>query len=211
MQNAIILICRDMTFNDFNNTDEYIIRKHPVTSGQSEFLYQYKSFESFVNQKFVYNYFEFKFTQKYKSYMEGYIETRQMNFDSITNFMSISPREKIFHKTSFNNTKEFYDRPTERIDSVCRIKPIHVKYLKEIKNILDKHKTKYTVILTPLYEQIKFNKRDTELLTSLFGKNLHDFSGKNIFTDNKQNYFESSHFRPVVGDSIFQIIVSNKK
>ena len=78
--------------------------------------------------------------------------------------------------------------------------------LKEIKRLLLKNKTKFKVVLSPLYEQTKFNPHDLQILKYVFGKNLYDFTGKNRFTDKITNYYESSHFRPSVGDSIMKII-----
>ncbi len=78
--------------------------------------------------------------------------------------------------------------------------------LKEIKRILKKNNTNYKVVLTPLYEQIKYNPTDLIFLKNLFGSNLYDFSGKNSYTENQTNYYESSHFKPVIGDSILAII-----
>jgi hypothetical protein len=100
----------------------------------------------------------------------------------------------------------FYERQAEKTDSVARIKEEHLFMLKEIKRILVKNKTNYKVIISPLYEQTKLNKHDINILTSIFGLNLYDYSGKNNFTENKLNYYETSHYIPSVGDSILQMI-----
>jgi hypothetical protein len=94
----------------------------------------------------------------------------------------------------------------EKTDSIQRINKKQIFMLKEVKHILEKNNTNYKVVLSPLYEQIKFNNSDLLLLENEFGNNLYDFSGKNSFTDVKTNYYETSHFRPNVGDSILKII-----
>jgi hypothetical protein len=45
-----------------------------------------------------------------------------------------------------------------------------------------------------------------QILKGLFGENLYDFSGKNAFTEDKYNFYESSHYRKKVGDGIMAII-----
>lgn len=62
-------------------------------------------------------------------------------------------------------------------------------------------------IINPLYSQEKFNPKDMEMIQNVFGRdNVYDFSGRNQFTTSKYNYYEESHFRPLVGDSIMSIV-----
>jgi hypothetical protein len=67
----------------------------------------------------------------------------------------------------------------------------------------------YKIILSPLFEQLKWHPNDFNLLKNLFGSNLVDYSGINYFTNNKLNYYESSHFRPIVGNEILQQMYAN--
>jgi hypothetical protein len=60
-----------------------------------------------------------------------------------------------------------------------------------------------------LFEQMNWNPKDLNFLKNLFGSNLYDYSGINEFTNNKLNYYESSHFRPVVGDKILNSIYNS--
>ena len=74
-----------------------------------------------------------------------------------------------------------------------------------------RNKKKYKIVLSPLYEQEKLSPDDFKLLKTLFGDNLYDFTGKNTFTDSKYNYYEQSHYRTTVGDSILSIIYHPKQ
>jgi hypothetical protein len=146
--------------------------------------------------------------------MFGYIEKKQTAYDSLTNEISVIDREAEI----IENPTEYYlqrralfdekrdEKRDERTDSTQQITKKQLFMLKEIRRILEKHKTNYTVVLSPLYEQIKFNTSDLSLLKNEFGNNLYDFSGKNAFTKDKKNYYETSHFRPNVGDDILKII-----
>ena len=100
----------------------------------------------------------------------------------------------------------FYERKGEQIDAVQRIDDKQFFMLKEVKRILDKNKTNYKVIISPLYDQVKFSPNDIGILKTLFSDNLYDFSGKNEFTESIINYYETSHFRPVVADSILHLV-----
>ncbi len=79
--------------------------------------------------------------------------------------------------------------------------------LVDLKQILDKHNTDYRVVISPLYNQIKFNSMDLIVLKSIFGNEfVYDFSGANEFTSDFQNYYEDSHYRPHVAREIMKII-----
>ena len=78
--------------------------------------------------------------------------------------------------------------------------------LKDILSILIEQKTKYKVVISPLYEQKKFSEADQKILQDLFGTHLYDFSGENSYTTSKHNYYETSHYRSFIADSIMQKI-----
>jgi hypothetical protein len=214
LKNAILVFCRDATFKTTENSTELLYTKHPVLSGQSEFAFQSTFFKAYISSPFIEYFYDYKFTGKYKTYMTGYIENRKISYDTITNELNILDQEKEItetpHEYYAKRKKIFYPRFGEQIDSVERIKKPNLLLLMDIKRILEKNNTNYKVILSPLYEQIKFNPKDLELLESLFTGHIYDFSGKNKFTDNVTNYYESAHFRPIVGDSILSNIYEDK-
>ena len=71
--------------------------------------------------------------------------------------------------------------------------------------ILQKHNVNYRIIISPLYEQIKLNPTDVNVLNELFGKNyVYDFSGKNELTEPVGNYYENSHYRSFIAAKLFQ-------
>ncbi|HEU4554910.1 MAG TPA: hypothetical protein VFS25_18820 [Chitinophaga sp.] len=79
-----------------------------------------------------------------------------------------------------------------------------------IKRIFDKHATNYYVIITPLYDQKKFNPADQQLLTRCFGPHLYDFSGINRFTADPDNYPDGKHFQPYISKLIMDSVISGK-
>lgn len=210
IKNALIILCRDATFNTSENHKEHLFIKDPATSGESKMVFQFAFLKAYFTPKFLVSFFGYQLFGEYKSYMDGYIEDRKITFDTVTNEINIRDQEMEITR----NPKKyyalraglFYERTHERTDSVQRINKGHQHMLNEIRRILDKHNTNYNIVLSPLYEQIKFHPKDLSFLTSLFGPHLFDFSGKNRFTENRFNYYETSHFRPHVGDSIFNIM-----
>lgn len=210
IKNALIILCRDVSFSNSENHKGHLFIKDPATSGESCLTFQLTFLKAYFSPKFLINFYSYKFLGSYKSFMSGYIENRKITFDTLTNEINIIDQEaEIIHQPTeyYAKRKElFYERIGEKTDSIQRINKKQIFMLKEVRRILDKNNTNYKIILSPLYEQIKFNPDDLSLLRDEFGNNLFDFSGKNYFTDNKINFYETNHFRPSVGDSILKII-----
>jgi hypothetical protein len=212
IDNALLIICRDHSFANDANHSGHLYIKHPITSGESNFDFHWLFYKAYLNPRFLFCFHIFTFTNNYKPYMDGCIDykNKKVRINSQTNEATNVYYEDELAKNedTYYAKREtmFYKRSGEKIDSVDRINKKHLFMLGEIKKILAKNKTNYKVVLTPLYEQVKFSKNDFKILKATFGTNLYDFTGKNKFTENKRNYYETSHFRPNVGDSIFKII-----
>ncbi len=213
IDNALIIICRDQTFSQGGdgNSRGHMFMKDPVTSHESSFEFQIASFKSYINPFFLFDFLYYKLTHQYKNFMWGNIEENAISYDKKTNaIQEVSNKETEINKNPIayyaNKKDEFYKRYGERTDSVQRIDAGGIYMFNEIARILKEHNTNYKVVLSPLYEQIKYSKPDINNLKSIFGSNLYDFSGKNSFTNSKYNYYESSHYRKTVGDSILNII-----
>ena len=211
IDNAIILLCRDASFLiDANPVDHHLFMKHPEISKESMLTFQFNFFTDYLRPKFLFAYYTYTFSKKYRFYMDGYIEKRKIIFDKVTNQMKILDQEyeiKENEKAYYRKRKAiFYTRYKEETDSVAKINNKHIFMLKEIKRILSKNRTNYKVIISPMYDQVKFNPIDLKILKIFFQNHLYDFSGKNSYNQSKTNFYESTHFRPIVGDSIYKIV-----
>lgn len=210
MKNVFILLCRDFSFSNEANHKGHLFIKDPKISGESNFNFQWEFYKVYLNPVFLYCFYSYKISGKYKPYMNGYINDKKIAIDSITNEINIIDREEDItqHPVQYylKRNDVFYQRTVEKTDSVHRINRKILFMLNEIKRILEKNNTNYKVVLSPLYEQIRYSTSDLQALKSLFNNNLFDFSGKNSFTEYKTNFYEQSHFRPNVADSIFKII-----
>jgi hypothetical protein len=210
MKNVLIILCRDVSFSHSENPEDHLTIKHPATSRESNMNFQFVFIKAFFNPDFLFRFLTYEIIGEYKPYMSGYIENRKITFDTITNETTIIDQEtEISQNPSEYYLKRenlFYERKGEQIDSVQRINDKKLSMLKEVKRILEENKTNYKVVISPLYEQVKFSKSDISILRALFGDHLFDFSGRNKFTESKTNYYEPSHFRPAVGDSILYMI-----
>jgi hypothetical protein len=117
----------------------------------------------------------------------------------------------------------------KRIDSLKRIGVLYkrlgsIKYkdkqiskdeyiiLLKIKKLLEKHNSRYYVVITPLYDQLKFESGDLKIIKNIFGSNcVYDFSGINLFTNNEYNYPDGLHFLPYISKIMADSIITSQK
>lgn len=84
------------------------------------------------------------------------------------------------------------------------------KMLEEMMQTFKKHHTDYKIVINPLFDQIKLNPRDLDILREIFGKeNVFDFSGTNEITVDCYNYYEDSHYRPHIARNILKRIYTS--
>ncbi len=210
IDNALIILCRDHACDSEGNNDEPNSIKDPTTSHESELKFQFTFLKAYLHPFFMLSYYYYKCTHQFKGFMADYINNKTISYDPVTNALIKKDREREITYNTYNyylaRKDMFYTRLKERTDSVQEITPKIAEMLKEIARIFKKHNTSYKVVLSPLYEQMKFSKNDMVILKSVFGNKLYDFTGKNSYTENKYNYYEIMHFRPNVGASIMNTI-----
>jgi hypothetical protein len=211
LDNVLILLCRDCSFQSAKNPTEHLFIHHPATTGESNIAYHMTFLKAYLTPDFLIRYYTYMLSGKYYQWMKDNIENRKIIYDTITNELNILDQEYAIT----NNPQKYYaereevfnDRNKEEsVDSIGRIDKEQVFMLEGIESILRKNKTRYKIVISPLYEQVKLNKQDWQVLQSVFKNNVYDFSGKNSFTESRFNYYEAAHYRPLVGDSIFSII-----
>lgn len=215
IDNALIILCRDVSFKTEGNSDGHLFIKHPLTSNEGKFTFYYTFFNAFISPKFLFNFIAYKAIGKYKPFMKGYIQQNKVRYDTVDNQIHRISEELEMKNTPdkyyAERSKLFYARVGEKSDPKPIISPRHIFMLKEIKRILDKQRSTYKIVISPLYEQVKFNSNDLHSLKGIFGDNLYDFSGKNYFTDSQRNFYENSHYRPTVGDSVLNMIYNGNE
>ncbi len=209
INNALIIVDEGLLAKTANS-EGHIFRKDPLVSGESEFFYQLCYFEDFWDAGFIYNQIKSSLT-KVKN--ENTVNT---DYWGVEEFVDSSNQLtlKIFEQQIAHNRDSFYNarleyflkRDTDSKTSPQGIGTAQLKLLKSIKDNLGTT-TNYRIVISPMYDQVKFNPRDLEILDSMFGKqNVFDFSGVNEITNDLHNYYEFSHYRPFIAARIMDSI-----
>jgi hypothetical protein len=210
IDNVLLILDRDGSFADSAAYCGHIYLKDPRTSGTNKIDFQLAFINAYLHPRFLFSFYTYTFTKSYEPFMENYISRVGINYNRINNEIDLSDLDKLIKDDPdkyYDQLKSvFYKRNAESVDNVSHIDAHYFTMLQNIKQILEKHHAAYKVILSPLYDQIKFNNSDFSILKQEFSTHLYDFSGKNLFTKTIYNYYEPRHFKPCVGDSILKFI-----
>jgi hypothetical protein len=219
IKNVLLVLDYETLIEDKNSTGHLFI-KDPVLTGQNRLSFQHEFLSAFFNYNFLFAYIDLLVSKRVKPYMQEhnlFINTdNEGNCNCVTNEITFAGYDSIIKNSPLlyytrNRVKIFYLRPTIQQISEPAILSNQVSMLNQIKDIFIKDKTSYKIVISPLYNQIKLNPKDLTILKQIFGaENVFDFSGKNKWTDDFHNYYENSHYRPNIADSVMKVIYSVK-
>lgn len=210
INNAIVLFDVDLSFLNKEIFSPPFYR-HPQIFDYPWYVFHLNYLKSYFSEDFFLPYLNYRYLKIGDTKAMNDMLHNGMEHDANRNIVILRGLdERIATDTSYyDNNMEFahrYDKP-----EVAQISDSIKQKLEEIHSIFQKHHTKYRIILDPVYSQAQYTSSDVDALRNIFGeKNVYNFTGKNKFTESKSNYYEHSHFRPFVGDSIMNIIYRDK-
>lgn len=211
IENVLIIFCRNACFKNKNYNDHLRI-KHPKISGESWIKFHLVFFKAYCNFKFLLGYHSYLITSKENSFTHGIVQNRGISVDYITNHITLFlwENELIEDSKKYYESRRdiFYEQKGERFEPDQKIEDNVMKMFVEIRDILERNHSNYKVILSPIYDQVRFSVKDKDNLREIYGDHLYDFTGKNFITENDTNWYETFHFRPFIADSIMNIIYS---
>lgn len=206
---ALVVLCRNMSFVRDDNFEAFLHIKDPVISGESRWDYQLIFFRAYINFHFLHAFYSAQL-RGYQPWMGDLLQAQPITFDTVTNDQyNLAQEQELKNNPGLYYARHravFYKRNGATTYPKVQITPRDSAMLRDIAHIFQKNHTEYKVVLSPLYEQVKFNPQDMAFLRSVFGNRLYDFTGANYFTNDIHHYYEDSHYRPFVGDSIMKII-----
>lgn len=216
IKNALLIVDQNLLQNTRNDRG-HLFTSAPEVSGDSKFKFYLTYIKSSLNPVFLMAYTDYSIFKTYREvYMGVFIRDakyphiyNEVNGDVWYGYDTHIAKDSIGYYQERIASGVFYKRDStiereERNSTVTQEEKI---FLNNIKNVFEKYKTNYKIIISPLYDQIPLEKAQLELLQSIFGEeNVFDFSGKNKLTEPITNFYEQSHFRPHVADSIMKII-----
>lgn len=216
LKSALILLDEGIMYMTTEEGDGHIFNKHPAISDRSALTFHLAFFKVYFQKIFFIKYIDYLITGKYKSYMKGFLEPRKVLYTQKTNDLILEDIEFMAanNPDSFYNAQAsvFYPRDTTREDTCLdMVQKNQIISIVKIREIFKKHNTDAVIVIPPNYNLTRIHPNLLHLFQIAFGKeNVYDYSGRNELSYNIRNFYETAHFRPLVGDSIMKTIYKDR-
>ena len=214
ISNALVIIDRTI-LNQVTSRSGHLFIPNPEISGDSKIDYYTTIFKAEMNPKFAAAYIDYSLFKTYRNYMGKFIikDKYKNTHDSISCDIWYGKDQEIkddsigYYRSLANNNILFKRPVSKKLN--LRVTPLELEQLLEIRKIFLKHKTKYKIVVAPVYDQIVLETDQLVTLQEIFGpENIFNYSGVNKYTESKGNYYEASHFKPTVSNDIMKEIYS---
>ncbi|MDC7997314.1 hypothetical protein POW22_04700 [Gilvibacter sediminis] len=212
IDNILLILDFDTLIQDQPKSGHLGVISPALVDNNNQFEFHKEFFTAFLNPKFLYAFMDYKITDEIKPYMRkgNLLDDRKRNYDPLTNEIRFEHYEELIEKGEYYTPERlavFYDRDSKQTYLKPSIKENQKRMLNEIAAIVEKQNTKLRIVISPAYDQKKFNPEDLAFLNETFGTDsVFDFSGINEITQDYRNYYESAHYRPHVAKQIMDSI-----
>lgn len=207
LKNVLLVIDHNLLSNYEQKTGYLFIAPPVLKDNRNIINFHMQHFYAFINPKFLVALADYNMFGKFRPYMKNLISDGHSTYLPQYNEFQKTLTEKEIAKGIYFKVFENVQKPGTYSPKELNIEEISC--FNDIKDIFDKHKTSYKIVISPLYDQIKLNRSVYQILCSIFGKeHIYDFSGVNKWNIDYHNYYEDSHYRPIVSAEIMDIIYS---
>ena len=188
----------------------HVTRKDPRVTGEWPFAFHLAFFKTYATNGFYLTYLRRRFTDERTADMAAVLESRRVHYDPLTNDLTLPDIEREIQTDSlgyYARNRRLPPRAARPAVAAAVIGPAQRAQLTAIEAILRRHRTRFHLVISPLYEQKALHPADVAALRRVFGAaQVHDFSGVNRYTRPVGNYYEQSHYRPAVGRQLLRAI-----
>lgn len=211
IKNAILMFDIPGSFGKQQLSHKALDMKHYIFTGGNRCTYNAYQFFNFVQKPSSW----IKSIKKRDSKEPYYADpiSNDWEANNRNDYMELPPQDSL-KNCSATTRNSFYTKINGKSSIEMNVSsPVISKsmesVLEEIKKILDKQQTKYTIILSPAicYTSSSVNPIDLQILERIFGKdNVYNYTGLNEFTTDINNFSDPGHFGRRVGFLIIQDI-----
>lgn len=214
----ILLIIDAASFEELENPTDHRYSQPPAISHEFAPVYYFRFFKASLNPTFIASNALHNFTSMHFGFMDQYIVKSPYNThgDNLTAdiwypYDEEIAKDSVAYYSRLDKANVFYKREHTGKMSPPLIANKQLVLLHKMAGIVARQKCNLQIIVSPMYSQVGINPADLETLRNIFGQDhVHDFSGINPITENKYNYYESSHFRPHVANMLMDAIYQKK-
>ena len=178
---------------------------HPLGSGESIFSYRFTYLRAFLTPEVLLAYFEYRLFGQHKPYMKVYTDRPEYNafLDPVTCDLHYGLEDQIRSDSLSYYASREWTRAESEQQRKTRPSDREVAMVSEIASIFATHGTDVHIILSPTFNRVRLSEARLAMLREHFGADrVHDFGGKNKWTEPRGNYYETTHYRPHLARAI---------
>lgn len=203
IKNALILLDVPRSLDKVQEPTEALSIKDPAISKQPKFVHESILFWDFIQKP-----------SQWTRAVKRYRKKPYVGFDTVSNDwekgnkdldITVPPSPDSLNRLSKTAKKAFLKNLTAN-DGVTVNSPLItstlVRRLESIRSVFDKHETSWRIIVTPgfCYKDPAISPDDLTILQQVFGaENVFDYSRKNEWNSDYNNYTDPNHFGLGVG------------
>ena len=216
IDNALILIDIPGTFEKNQLSSGAMTTKHFVFTGESRAMYNFKQYFNFIQSPSLWIRYTKKAIRKEKEVF--FSDTISNDFDN-TNYLTYRecpPQDSLNYCSELTRSSFIAKVEHLRVKDVAisepMITPQFEQQLLHIRAIFTENQTNYYIIISPAYcyTEPALNPYDLEVLNRIFGEErVHDYTGKNEWTIDYNNFLDPNHFGKCIGFRIIEDIYLN--
>ena len=216
IDNALLLFDIPGTFDNVQIPYAALSMKHYMFTGGSRFTYNARQYMNYIQKPSLWlSSIKDRLGNKRRAYASDTV-TNDWERDNQFNYMELPPKDSL--KNCSEIARRTFLAQIEHSDKEVAIsKPlIDARFeaqLRHVKDILDAQGTDYHIIITPApcYTNPAISLDDLSLLQTIFGsERVHNYSGKNEWTEDYNNFSDPGHFGLRVGHLIIEDIYGVK-
>lgn len=212
IKNALIIIDSDTFSEQYDESESIVHHKDHRWTDESALSYHTRFFKAYFKKKYFVSFLDLKIFDTYRpAYMDEFFKFKYYYTTPENDFLFPENIELIQKDSvAYYSDPEFYYRTGDATIFNRQIQEHHLEDLQKIADLFKQHQTDYKIVISPLFDQKPYNPLDLNILDIYFGRNnIYDFSGENKYTEDITNYYEISHFKPIVGKMIMDEIYNN--
>lgn len=205
IRHALLIVDADF-FNGLGwNRQPPTFHSHPLGSSKSVLSYRFAYLRAFLTPEVLRAYFDYRLFGVYKPYMKVYTDRPEYNafLDPVNCDLHYGLEDQIRSDSLSYYASRKWPRPETERQGRAKPSRREIAMVTEIASIFATHGTDVHIVVSPTFNRFRLSEARLAMLQKYFGADrVHDFGGKNKWTEPLGNYYETTHYRPHLARAI---------
>ncbi|GEM_PF-831895 len=208
---ALVVLDHKILLNENNSHPNFkgpVYEHHPRVSQSSWIEFHMNFIKYFVRDFFFFDFLKWKLTEKWEPSFEGKISretsSESVAYSRLQNFSTRVEAEGQITKDpdAYYSNMEAEMTKKNRVTHQLELSLKQLNLLREMNQIFQEQNTKFNIVLGPYWNSDQLDQTTIAKIRECFGEDrVFDFTGDNQWNLDMEKWYESNHYRPLVGSS----------